>query len=304
LCFSLDKIRNLSIIATCLFYKTTKRQNDKTTKRQNVKNVENESRAFTLLETVFTITIIGILLAIFLPVVSAIKLSAQKLKDASNLKTIAAAWKTYTIDNNFGVILHPNTAGGFEFVHYLSGGCDIRLETGWQGQERCILNDPYVYISSGDRYAAKVVKEAISSPVGNQHAYLESYVRTKNDITTSTSAVPLSYCLISDLSASVPLDTTPFGFTRGLKANGKWHPKYGLYGDKGGYVVYCDGHVTWFDGSRPAKFLKWDQSGYSADIRDAVPSSAFISSGFAMNDNIKDSDNSLLIIQHFGTGGV
>jgi prepilin-type processing-associated H-X9-DG protein len=265
---------------------------------QNDKNVKSKSRSFTLLETVFTITIIGILLAIFLPVMSAIKLSAQKLKDASNLKTIAAAWKTYTVDNNFGTIIPYN---GFTLIHYLSGGS--YNNQGWQGQNKCILNDPYVYVSPGDKYASKVQKEVISSPAGDWNAYFESYVRVKNDITTSTIAVPLSYCLISGLSAFVPLNTTPFGFTRGLKANGKWHSKYGLYGDKGGYVVFCDGHVTWFDGSRPAKFLKWDQSGYSTDIRDAIPNSAFISSGHLMNNNIKDSDGSPLIIQHSGTGG-
>jgi hypothetical protein len=128
-------------------------------------------------------------------------------------------------------------------------------------------------------------------------------VRIKNDVTASTGAIPLSYCLISGLSASVPLDTTPFGFTRGLKANGKWHSKYGLYGDKGGYVVYCDGHITWFDGSRPAKFLHWNGKEYTTDIRKAVPNGTRISSGYEAREDLTDAtDNSLLIIQHAGTG--
>jgi prepilin-type processing-associated H-X9-DG protein len=42
----------------------------------------------------------------------------------------------------------------------------------------------------------------------------------------------------------VPLATTPLAFTRGLKIDGTWDEKYGLYGSKGGYVVFCDGHVT------------------------------------------------------------
>jgi prepilin-type N-terminal cleavage/methylation domain-containing protein len=76
-------------------------QSDKATKRQSVKSIESKSRAFTLLETVFTITIIGILLAIFLPVMSAIKLSAQKLKDASNLQKVAAAWRECAINRSW-----------------------------------------------------------------------------------------------------------------------------------------------------------------------------------------------------------
>jgi prepilin-type processing-associated H-X9-DG protein len=261
-----------------------------------------KKKSFTLLEIVFTIVIIGILLAIFLPVMSAVKLAAQKVKDQSNLRTIAEGWKTYTIDRNFGTFFGPH----MDFVHALSGGATdtgFGMQRGWQGQEKSIINDPYVYISSGDKYASKVVKEVISSPEGGDiNAYFEPYVLIKNDITTG-SGIPFSYCLISGLSASTPLATTPIAFTRGLKANGKWHSKYGLYGDKGGYVAFCDGHVTWFDGSKPAKFLHWNGREYTSDIRETIPNNAFISSGYLADPDIIDGDGALLLIQHDGTGG-
>jgi uncharacterized membrane protein len=79
--FPLDKICKLATITACLFYAT-----------------KSKNKSFTLLEIVFTIVIIGILRAIFLPAMSSIKLAVQKVKDQSNLKTIAAAWKEYTID--------------------------------------------------------------------------------------------------------------------------------------------------------------------------------------------------------------
>jgi prepilin-type N-terminal cleavage/methylation domain-containing protein len=41
------------------------------------RDATSKRRAFTLVEIVFTIAIIGILLAIFLPVMSSIKLAAQ-----------------------------------------------------------------------------------------------------------------------------------------------------------------------------------------------------------------------------------
>jgi prepilin-type processing-associated H-X9-DG protein len=226
---------------------------------------------------------------------SSIKLSAKKLKDVSNLQTIAKGWKTYIIDNNFGIF----GGAGFEFIHCLSGGG----VGGWQGQEKSILNDPYVYISPGDKYASKVAGEAISGPGGDAAAYLGAYVRVKNDITTGTNAIPFSYCLISGLSASVSLATTPVAFTRGLKANGKWHSKYGLYGDKGGHVVFCDGHVTWFDGSRPAKFLHWNGQEYTTDIRNAIPSSAWITCGNQGTKTDYTSDGQLVILYHQGIGG-
>jgi type II secretory pathway pseudopilin PulG len=278
------------------------RHGDINSKLVNIKQKRKES--FTLVEIVFTIAIIGILLAIFLPAMSTIKLAAQKVKDQSHLKTIAGAWKTYTVDNNFGtiaVIPRSEVPGGYEMIHYLSGGS---LGQGWQGQEKCILNDPHVYVSPGDKYASKIVKEAISSAQGSSsNASLTPYAKVKNDITASTTSVPLSYCLISGLSASIPLATTPIAFTRGLKDNGKWHSKYGLYGDKGGYVVFGDGHIQWLDGSKPAKFLHRNGQGYTSDIRETVPSDAFISSGWDMAANITDTDNALLIIYHNGTGG-
>jgi prepilin-type processing-associated H-X9-DG protein len=285
---------------------TSQRVNESSSKSTNVK--QKKKKSFTLLEIVFTIVIIGILLAIFMPVISSIKLAAQKVRDVSNLKTIATAWKTYT--EKFGaiaVVPRHGLSGGFELVHYLSGGSlgadvsNVNLGKGWLGREKCILNDPYIYVSSQDKYASKIQKEIISDASGRDcNAYLKSYQPITNDLSNDVS---LSYCIISGLSSSVPLDRTPLGFSRGLKTNGKWHPKYGLYGDKGGYVVFCDGHVTWFDGSRPAKFLTWDQNGYSTDIRDAIPNSAFISSGWNLKNNIKDTDNSLLLIYHNGTGG-
>ncbi|MDR0741087.1 MAG: prepilin-type N-terminal cleavage/methylation domain-containing protein [Puniceicoccales bacterium] len=270
---------------------TTRQQDNKTSsKLANVK--QKKKKSFTLVEIVFTIAIIGILLAIFLPAMSAIKLAAQKVKDQSNLRKIAEGWKTYTVDKNFGAFFGEH----MEFVHRLSGG-----GPGWQGQERCIINDPYVYISSNDKYASKVAGEAISGPSGDAGAYLGAYAIVENDITTGP-GIPFSYCLISGLSASIPLATTPVAFTRGLKANGKWHSKYGLYGDKGGYVVFCDGHVTWFDGDKPARFLHLNGQEYTSDIRKTIPSDAFISGGYLANPNITDSNGSPLLIQHAGAG--
>jgi prepilin-type processing-associated H-X9-DG protein len=230
---------------------------------------------------------------------STIRQGAQKLRDASNLKKIAEAWKTYTVDNNFGTIpVSPRGGepGGAELMRFLSGGS---VEDGWKGQDHCILNDPYVYLSPGDKYASKMVKEALSSPEGREaDASLVAWLPVTNEL--SSNGMLYSYCTIAGISASVPLDTTPIAFTRGLKANGTWHSKYGLYGSKGGYVVYCDGHVAWFDGSKPAKFVKWDKSGYTTDIRQALPNDTFISSGWLLKGDVKDSDASLLIIYNAG----
>ncbi|MDR2371648.1 MAG: type II secretion system GspH family protein [Puniceicoccales bacterium] len=245
-------------------------QNDKTTKRQNVRNVKNKS--FTLLEIVFTITIIGILLAICLPAMSAIKLNAQKLKDQSNLQTISAAWREAAINRGwiFDGIGDNGRIKASAFVYQLAGRYRSSLSD-------IILNDPYVYISPNDRYASKILKTAIcymsSKTVDRTAAF--------SDVTNLiiNNSWMFSYCFALNLPSNVPLDTTPLAFTRGLQIDGKWDEKCGLYGSKGGYVVFCDGHTVWFDGSRPAKFLKWDKTGYTSDIRKAFPGGIWITCG-------------------------
>jgi hypothetical protein len=103
-----------------------------------------------------------------------------------------------------------------------------------------------------------------------------------------------------NLPSNVPLDTTPLGFTRGLCTDGTWDEKLGLYGSKGGYVIYCDGHATWFDGSQPARFLRWDKLGYTSDIRETVPDTVRISNGNL--SNYENSNGATVILCDMGTG--
>jgi hypothetical protein len=145
-----------------------------------------------------------------------------------------------------------------------------------------------VYISSGDKYASKVTKQLIVKGVDNStegsdvtHFNPWSQVQsTELSIVVSSSlGVLFSYCLIANIPASADLATTPIAYTRGLKESGLWDKKYGLYGESGGFVVFADGHCKWFDGNKPAKFLKWDRSGYTSNIREAVPTGALFGNG-------------------------
>jgi prepilin-type processing-associated H-X9-DG protein len=227
-------------------------------------------------EIVFTVSIIGILLAILLPAMSAIKVSAQKVKDVSNLKKIAEGWREYTI--NRGYFMGLNAANGVNYADYgnwfayvLAGGPSIPINT-----SKCVINDPGIYISSGDKYASKIIKNYVAT---------DSWSKVMSgEFTNDFSLLPVyenvfSYCTIGNLEASVPLNTTPIAFTRGLRKDGTWDKKYGLYGSTGGYIAYCDGHVTWYGGNNPVKFLKWDQTGYTSNIFEAIPNIARLGCG-------------------------
>jgi hypothetical protein len=239
-----------------------------------------------------------------MPAMSAIKLSAQKIQDVSHLKKSAEAWPECTINRGWVIdgSIDGNTARYVtRFMEQLAGL--------YQGNiSNIVLNDIRVYISPGDKYASKAQKEVLTYVQGDGKVKIYGLHSEVSNFMVNNSYL-FSYCFVLNLPAHVPLDTTPLGFTRGLDRNGKWDERGGLYGSKGGYVVYCDGHTTWLDGSRPAKFLKWDKTGYTSDIRQAIPNSAWISctnpkSG--TNNDLKSEysgENALAILSQPGTGG-
>ncbi|MDR2200553.1 MAG: hypothetical protein LBN94_00345 [Puniceicoccales bacterium] len=241
------------------------------------------------MEVIFVFAIIAILLAILLPGMGTIKRSVQKLRDVSHLQKIREAWYEAIVNRGWEEI---GDCDAGDFAWFLAGYNRHSLSD-------MILNDPHVYISPGDKYASKVVKEAIC------YMNSESIIKNNDAFTcvqnfmANGSYLVFSYCLITNLPANAPLDTTPFAFTRGLREDGKWDEKSGLYGSSGGYVIYRDGHVVWFDGSKPAKFLKWDKSGYTNDIRQALPSTAHIVCGDNLNTDYT-SDGFVVIINSYG----
>jgi hypothetical protein len=82
-----------------------------------------------------------------------------------------------------------------------------------------------------------------------------SFLKFNIDNSLFSAQYIFSYCFIAHGPiGNIPLDTTPLAFTRGFCTDDTWDEKARLYGSKGGYVVYCDGHIVWFDGSKPAKF--------------------------------------------------
>jgi prepilin-type processing-associated H-X9-DG protein len=290
-----QKCRNAEM-QKCRNAEMQKCRNAEMQKCRNAEKGKSKSKSFTLVEIVFTISIIGILLAILLPAMSAIKLSAKKVKDISNLKRIAEAWRECAINRGWVIDGREDGSGTPKvsvFIEQLAGRGRTNISD-------MVFNDPYAYISQGDKYISKVVNSSLCR-VENGKILFTGVGKVTNFMVSNSCM--LSYCLVMGLSASVPLETTPLGFTRGLREDGKWDEKAGPYGSKGGYVVYCDGHVTWLDGDRPAKFLKWDQLGYVTDIREAVPSSAWITCGNEGTKTNYMSDGSLVILYHAGTGG-
>jgi prepilin-type processing-associated H-X9-DG protein len=229
---------------------------------------------------------------------SSIKLSAQKVKDVSNLQKIAEAWRECAINRGWEIDgkdwNDSNKIKISVFAEQLGGRRKRNISD-------MVFNDANVYISSGDKYASKIRYETVTCFYENEITCTDAFIEASNFMISGERF--FSYCIIIGLPAHVPLDTTPLGFTRGLRVDGKWDEKAGLYGSKGGYVLYADGHVVWFDGSKSAKFLKWDKSGYTSDIRETVPNSTFITCGCPGTKTDYTSEGQLVLLYHQGTGG-
>ncbi|MDR2807055.1 MAG: hypothetical protein LBB11_02780 [Puniceicoccales bacterium] len=251
--------------------------------------------AFSIIEMIFIISIIGILLTILFPAMGTIKLAARKVKDVSHLKKIAEAWRECSIERGWKIDgSKDETVGMLHFAEQLAGRDRGNISD-------MVLNDPYVYISSGDQYASKVKSETVCYLNDSIVTGHECFSPATNFMTSD--GIITSYCFMVNLPASVPSDTTPLGFTRGLCENGKWDEKSGLYGAQGGYVVYADGHVTWFDGDKPVKFLRWDKSNYTSNICEAVPSSTVITCGDVNTCRVETSDGSAVILHSESAAG-
>jgi prepilin-type processing-associated H-X9-DG protein len=218
---------------------------------------------------------------------STIKLSAQKVKDQSNLRIIAEAWKTLRVEKGFEISWGSNML--LDMVVCYAGGYDKNLPMS--------IADPHVYVSSADRYASPIVGESVlgNFPGGSNGT---AFALASNFLTNGNNGFIFSYCLIS-VSGNVPSETTPIAFTRGLTTSGLWDEKVGLYGSKGGFVAFADGHVTWFDGSKPAKFLKWDGTGYTSNIAEALPEGILIIAGAWLQRNLTSKDGSTILIDYW-----
>jgi hypothetical protein len=122
---------------------------------------------------------------------SSIKLSAQKVKDVSNLQKIAEAWRECAINRGFDMTVPGNAVTHFV---QLFAGID-RIST-----SDIVLNDANVYISPGDKYASKLRDEMLTHFDGNKITWTDSYINTSNFMNSSSiNAQRISYCLVVNL---------------------------------------------------------------------------------------------------------
>jgi len=143
----------------------------------NPRIVRGRRRAFTLVELLVVVTIIGILIALLLPALGSALAMARNLECQSNLKQIALAALSYATDNK-GTILPAEYTGLYWCnvlaQQYVTVQNTANLATGVPGTERSIFRCP----DDTGRYVT--TSDTLTYPDGTPPATAQGWYRLGN----------------------------------------------------------------------------------------------------------------------------
>jgi len=224
----------------------------------------SSTSAFTLIELLTVIAIIGILAAIIIPTVGAVREKAQRSVDGNNLREIIKAAQIYAGDNNDRLpdprAVPPATMTANPQSHL------------WPGiiARNNILTDATFYFSKSDPFFNGTYPVSIISTTDTTKRTLDqTFVRASALAWEFASGIKMS-----DGSAM------PVAWTRGLQTNGSWSLTSGTYKDVGGYIGFLGGNVAFYSNAGNSTANGLFTSNFSArktqNIQQAIPTAGFI----------------------------
>jgi len=201
-----------------------------------MKTNKSPRSGFTLIELLTVIAIIGILAAILIPAVGAVRIKAAQASSQSNLKQVALAYNNFSISGSRTRII---TQGGWEAGSFKANNpaewAQVLAEFGG-------LNDGALYFISSDVNVAGLsdIPQVILQNVNNA-TDASPAPDWSGDALTS-----ISYEMAVDLSPNAQATITPLIWTRGLNTEGRWESDSPWEG-KGGHIAFMDGHVVFYE---------------------------------------------------------
>jgi len=186
---------------------------------------------FTLIELLTVIAIIGILASIIIPTLGSVQEGVKRSVEATKLRSVGQGAISYAAAND-GFMPDPSPKRAENAK--LKGG------------------DPYrnwivILAKSGDMTDPTAYFSKIDKNFPASRDLPASVLNATRDGVNPAMNVDLAFEVIGGLRTG-DAATTPIAYTRGLKKDGTWDPKKGVYGDWGGHMVFLNGSTTTFQG--------------------------------------------------------
>jgi prepilin-type N-terminal cleavage/methylation domain-containing protein len=221
--------------------------------------------AFTLIELLTVIAIIGILAAIVIPTVGTVREKAQRAVDQNSVREILKAAQIYAGDNQDRL---PNPQPQFTPNTVLNAP---QLAWKWPGilAKNNILTDPTFYFCKNDPAFNGVYPTFIIQPTAQRNTMHNSFTQGRSP----------SWEFVGGVKMSDPA-TTPVIYTRGLQNNGTWSVTSGVYKSTGGFIAFLGGNVAFYPNVQTANSPFYSNNPNSTsqtrpqDIRQAIPFNA------------------------------
>ena len=190
---------------------------------------------FTLIELLTVIAIIGILAAILIPAVGAVRIKAAQATSASNLKQIYIAHSNFQINGSRTRALKSG-AWSVASPNQASNPADFAKALAWYAD----LNDAALYyISSAEDVATlDIIPKVVFQGTGDSRTVDPDFSNAEDEISYEMAR-------LSPNSAS----TTPLAWTKGLQSDGTWEEELekSPWGTEGGHILFGGGNVEFFD---------------------------------------------------------
>jgi prepilin-type N-terminal cleavage/methylation domain-containing protein len=221
--------------------------------------------AFTLIELLTVIAIIGILAAIVIPTVGTVREKAERAVDGNKVREILKAAQVYAGDNQDRL---PDP-------QQITNAILQAPQPAWRWPgilaKNKILDDPLFYFAKNDpAYNASQPPQFIITPNAQRNQMHNSFTNGRSPSWEFVGGVKMS-----------DAPTTPVVYTRGLQSNGLWSATSGVYKDSGGFIAFLGGNVAFYpktqnnDPANPSPFTSNNPTSTSQtrpqDIRQAIP---------------------------------
>jgi len=200
------------------------------------KTTRRSTAAFTLIELLTVIAIIGILASIVIPATGVVLKNAKKAADSANLRQIGLASLSYASSNKDQLPSNSLGTGANTGSNVSSGGTEatVKLVAAALAASGGIESGK-MWVSKADDTTSKE----------NENANVGNILNVaKTGLAEGFNKVNCAFGYVVGLNTNYS-PNTPIAYTRGIAASddGKWSEANGTYKADGGYIVFIGGNV-------------------------------------------------------------